>query len=99
MLLSIVLAWDVLAQAEVLWGTIVDPQQRVVEGAFVSLICAEGTETRATDNEGRFSFTRQFFFEDCSLRAFQRGFAILQITIGKKRNWMLELRLEDLKQA
>ncbi len=87
------------ADGETLSGTIVDPQQRAIKGAQVSLTCANKRETRTTDGEGLFAFAGQAFDKDCKIRAFYAGFAILEITIGQKRIWTLELRLADVKET
>ena len=87
------------ANAETLSGRVFDPQQRVIEGAQVSVQCPDGTETRTTDGGGLFSFTRQSFAEDCKIRAFHRGFAVLEINIGHKRTWTLQLPLAEVKET
>jgi len=87
------------ANAETLSGRVVDPQQRVIEGALVSLLCLNGTEIRATAGGGLFSFTRQSFAQDCKIRIFYHGFAILETDIGHKRTWILQLRLAEVTQT
>jgi len=87
------------AQAETLSGTVLDPQQRVIIGAPVSLSCIDYTDTRATDNEGHFFFTRQAFQEPCTVEAGYPGFATLKVILGEKRVLTLELRLAELKET
>jgi hypothetical protein len=80
-------------------GTVVDPQQRVIAGAEVSLNCGNQTDTRKTDGQGYFTFTRQAFPEDCKIEAVYPSFAPLELTVGPSRSLTLQLRLAELKET
>jgi hypothetical protein len=96
---TIVLTCGLSAYAESLSGTVVDPQQRVIAGAEVSLNCGKQIETRKTDGGGSFSFTRPAIPEDCMIQAVYPGFAVLELTVGRSRDFTLQLRLAELKQT
>src|ERR1035438_9844926 len=85
--------------AETLTGTVLDPQQRLVAGATVSLHCQGKTETRQTDHQGHFTFTRKAFPGDCSVTAASSGFARQEWTVGGDRVLALQLRLAEIKQT
>ena len=85
-------------QAESLTGTVVDPQQRVVVGAKVSLSCGNQTEIRTTDDQGNFSFAHQGSCAKCKIRAEYPGFANLELTVGQERDFILRLRLAEMEQ-
>lgn len=84
--------------AETLTGTVLDPQQRLVAGVTVSLHCQGKTETRQTDSQGHFTFTREAFPGDCSVTAASSGFAPQEWTVGGDRVLALQLRLAEIKQ-
>ncbi len=94
-----VLACGFYAQAETLSGTVVDPQQLVLVGAKVSLLCGNHIDTRKTDAEGYFIFTRQAFPENCRIRAVSPSFAVLELTFGRRRTLTLQLRIAEQQQT
>lgn len=61
--------------AGTLQGVVVDPQERVVVGAVVSLTCGALTDERRTGGQGGFSFDRREGFADCTIIAGATGFA------------------------
>jgi hypothetical protein len=63
------------ASAAPLLGVVVDPQERVVVGAVVSLDCGAVTDACRTDGEGRFRFDRTEGFAGCTVAAQAAGFA------------------------
>ena len=93
------LACGFYARADTLSGTVVDPQQLVVVGAKVSLVCGNHVDTRKTDGEGFFTFTRQAFPESCSIRAVYPSFDAVELPVGQKRTLTLQLRLAEQKQT
>ncbi len=93
-----VLACGFYAQAEILTGKVVDPQQLVVVGATVSLVCGNHIDTRKTDREGSFSFTRQALPQSCRLRAQYPSFAALEVPIGQRRTLILQLQIAEQSQ-
>jgi hypothetical protein len=97
-MIACVLACGVYAQAETLSGTVVDPQQLVIAGASVSLVCGSQISTHQTDGEGYFTFTRQAFPESCRLRALYPSFAALEVRIGQSRTLTLQLRIAEQSQ-
>jgi hypothetical protein len=54
-------------------GVVVDPQERVVAGAVVSLACGDVTKEHPTDAEGRFRFHRPGGFASCTVTAGAAG--------------------------
>jgi len=94
-----VFALGTMAQSETLSGTVIDPQQRLIAGATVSLSCGNQTDTRKTDGKGTFTFSRAAFPEDCRIRAEYPNFAALEIAAGRRRSFTLQLRLAELKQT
>ncbi len=99
LVVAFVLACGFYARADTLSGTVVDPQQLVVVGAKVSLVCGNHVDTRKTDGGGFFSFTRQAFPESCSIRAVYPSFDAVELPVGQKRTLRLQLRLAEQKQA
>lgn len=99
LLVAFVLACGCYARADTLSGTVVDPQQLVVAGAKVSLVCGNHIDTRKTDGGGFFSFTQQAFPESCSIRAAYPGFDGVEFPVGQKRSLTLQLRLAEQKQT
>jgi len=97
--LAIALSCVWQARAETLSGTVVDPQQRVFSGAQVTLICGRSTDTRHTDAQGQFTFTRQEFPAACKIRALYPGFAELEVQVGRQRSFLLQLHIAEIKQA
>ena len=87
------------AYAETLSGTVVDPQQRVIAGARVTLSCGNQAETSKTDGQGHFAFTRPVFPEDCKIRATYPNFMALEVAFGQRRELTLRLRLMEMKQT
>jgi hypothetical protein len=85
--------------AETLTGTVLDPQQHLVAGAIVSLHCQGKTETRQTDHQGHFTFTREAFPDDCTVTAASSGFARQDWPLGGDRVLALQLRLAEIKQT
>ena len=71
--LTLLLAASVPAAS--LLGVVVDPQERVVVGAVVSLGCGAATDVRRTDGEGGFRFDRPEGFAGCTIAAQAAGFA------------------------
>jgi hypothetical protein len=96
--IGLVLVCGVPAQAGTLSGTVVDPQQRVITSASVSLICGNRTDTQNTDSQGYFAFIRQAFPESCRIRAAYPGFAALEQSVGQRRVLTLQLELSEVKQ-
>jgi hypothetical protein len=95
----LVVACGLSAQAETVSGTVVDPQQHVVVGATVSLVCGKHTETRKTDGEGEFTFTRQAFRTSCKLRAEYPNFTALELPVGHRRTFIVQLQIASQKQT
>lgn len=89
----------VAAQAETLSGTVVDPQQHVVAGAKVSLVCEKHLDTRKTNGEGEFTFTLQVFPANCKIRAVYPNFAALELPVGRRRTFILQLQIAEQKQT
>lgn len=87
------------AEAETLSGTVIDPQKRIIAGARVSLTCEGETTTQKSDGRGHFSFVRETFPENCTIRAEYPSFAPQETTLGHSRTFTLELRLAGLKQS
>jgi hypothetical protein len=96
---AFVLACGSYARADTLSGTVVDPQQLVVVGAKVSLVCGNHIDTRKTDGGGFFTFTRQTFPESCSIRAVYPSFDAVELPVGQKRTLTLQLPLAEQKQT
>ena len=96
---AFVLACGFYAQAETLSGTVVDPQQLVVVGAKVSLLCENHIETRKTDGEGYFNFTRQAFPESCRIRAVYPSLQTLELPVDRSRTFTLQLRIAEQKES
>ncbi len=96
---SIVLLSALGARAETLSGTVVDPQQRPIMRAAVSLICNSQKEAQNTDDQGHFAFNRQVFYAECRLQIFYHGFATLELAIGHRRNFSVQLRLGEVKET
>jgi len=97
-MVAYVLAGGFYAQAETLSGTVVDPQQLVVVGAKVSLVCGNHADTHNTDGEGSFTFTRQTFPQSCRLRALYPGFDTLEVSLGPRRSLTLQLQIAEQSQ-
>ena len=97
-IVALVLACGFHGQAETLSGTIVDPQQFVVVGAEVSLICGNHVDTHKTDGKGYFVFTRQTFPEGCRIRAVSPSFEVLELNIGRRRDFAVQLRIAEQTQ-
>lgn len=89
----------VAAQAETLSGAVVDPQQHVVAGAKVSLVCGKHLDTRKTNGEGEFTFTLQVFPANCKIRAVYPNFAALELPVGRRRTFILQLQIAEQKQT
>jgi hypothetical protein len=85
--------------AETLQGKVLDPQQRPIVGANVSLTCGQDTDTRSTDHEGSFTFTRETFPVNCRVRAVYPSFAALETRLGRQRILTLQLRLAAVHQS
>jgi hypothetical protein len=98
-MVACVLAGGVYAPAETLSGTVVDPQQLVIVGAKISLVCGNHIDTRKTDGEGYFTFTRQAFSENCRIRAVYPSFALLEVATGHRRTLSLQLRIAEQSQT
>lgn len=94
-----VLLGGCFARAETLSGTVLDPQQRPIVRASVSLNCENQTDTVITDGQGRFSFTRQGLPPSCKIQAAYPGFAALELALGQRRTLTLELRLAEVQQT
>ncbi len=94
-----VVACGLSMQAETVSGTVVDPQQHVVVGATVSLLCGKHIDTRKTDGEGSFSFTRQALPASCKLRAVSPNFVALELPLGRRRTFILQLQIAAQKQT
>jgi hypothetical protein len=73
--LVVVLAAASAAGAQTLPGLVVDPQERRVAGARVSLTCSGEVREASTDAEGRFVFSGQQGHGPCLLRVTAPGFA------------------------
>jgi hypothetical protein len=70
-----VLATATSGAAATLAGRVVDPQERVVAGAAVTLGCGALADERRTDAEGSFRFDRREGFAGCTIAARADGFA------------------------
>ena len=55
--------------------------------------------TRKTDGRGSFAFTRPAFPDNCKVRAVYPNFAALELSVGRRRSFTLQLRLAVLKQT
>jgi hypothetical protein len=98
-IIAFVLLCRFYAQAETLSGTVVDPQQLVVVGAKVSLLCGNHVDSRKTANDGSFLFTRQSFPESCRIRAVYPSLETVEFPIGRNRALILQLRIAEQKQT
>jgi hypothetical protein len=87
------------AQAETLSGTVIDPQQLVVVDAKVFLLCRTHTDTRTTDGEGYFTFTRTSFPESCRIRVVSPGFAVLEVRVDQRRSFSLQVQIAEQIQT
>ncbi|MHB1865593.1 MAG: hypothetical protein ACYCPS_05575 [Candidatus Saccharimonadales bacterium] len=96
---AIVFAVEVAAQAETLSGTVVDPQQHVVVDAIVSLVCGKHTDTHKTNGEGEFNFIKQVFPASCRIRAVYPNFAALELPVGRRRTFILQLQIAEQEQT
>ncbi|SPF42441.1 exported hypothetical protein [Candidatus Sulfotelmatobacter kueseliae] len=85
--------------AETLTGTVVDPQQRRLAGAVISLHCGDQTEVHRTDSHGEFSFSRETFPGNCSIAVSSPGFATLERAVGRSLVLVLQLRLASVRQT
>src|SRR5208337_4825017 len=85
--------------AETLTGTVVDPQQRRLAGAVISLHCGDQTEVHRTDSHGEFSFSRETFPGNCSIAVSSPGFATLEHAVGRSLVLVLQLRLASVRQT
>jgi len=97
-IVSLVLTCGLSAQAQTLSGTVVDPQQRVVVDAQVSLRCGNQTETHRTNGQGHFVFASKILREDCKILAVHPGFDVLELSVGKRCVFTLPLRLAEVRQ-
>ena len=97
--IACVFALGTMAQSETLSGTVIDPQQRLIAGATVSLSCGSQTDMRKTDGKGAFVFVRPVFPEDCKIRVEYPNFAPLELAVGRRRSFTLQLQLAELKQT
>ena len=93
------LASGLYAPAEIVSGTVVDPQQHIVVGATISLVCGKHAETHKTNGEGTFTFTQQDFPASCKLRAEYPNFAALELPVGRRRTFILQLQIAEQKQT
>ncbi|MHB8216456.1 MAG: TonB-dependent receptor [Candidatus Sulfotelmatobacter sp.] len=98
-IVAFVLVCRFYAQAETLSGTVVDPQQLVVAGADVSLLCGNHVDTSKTDSQGYFTFTRQSFPESCRIRAVYPSLETFELPVGRNRTLTLQLRIAEQKQS
>src|ERR1700686_1728599 len=98
-IVAFVLVCRFYVQAETLSGTVVDPQQLVVAGAEVSLLCGNHIDTRKTDSQGYFIFTRQSFPESCRIRAVYPSLETFELPVGRNRILTLQLRIAEQKQS
>lgn len=87
------------AQAETVSGTVIDPQRLAVVGAKVSLVCGTGIDSRKTDAEGNFTFTRHGFAEDCKVRTEYPGFDLLELPLGNRRTVTIQLHVAQQKES
>lgn len=94
----IALASGLAAHAETLAGTVLDPQQRVLVGASVSLRCRTVTQTRRSGARGQFEFLWPKLERNCVLRVRYPGFTIYQSKVGDRRNLIVQLAVARLKQ-
>lgn len=95
----IALASGFTAHAETLSGVVLDPQQRVVVGASVSLRCATGTQSRRTGARGQFEFLWPKPQRNCVLRVRYPGFTVYQLKVGERRNLIVQLAVARLQQS
>jgi hypothetical protein len=88
------------SDAATLQGQVVDPQDRVVVGAVVSLGCGPTTTGRRTDGEGRFSFDRPGGFAGCAVTASAPGFDCPPAqAVGDSASVLLRLPLPRLTET
>lgn len=86
--------------AGTLQGVVVDPQERVVAGARVSLTCGAVTDERRTDGEGGFSFDRREGFAGCTITAGAVGFApSREQPVDGSANLLVRLQLPTLNET
>ena len=100
--LALVLAGGVSSagDAATLQGRVVDPQERVVVGAAVSLGCGTITSERRTDAEGTFRFDRGERFAGCTVTARAPGFdASPAQPVGDSSNLLVRLQLPRLNET
>jgi hypothetical protein len=88
------------ASAAPLLGVVVDPQERVVAGAVVSLACGEATEVRRTDAEGGFRFEQPEGFGGCTITAQANGFSpSLPQPVGEPAGVRIRLPLPTVNET
>jgi hypothetical protein len=52
-----------------------------------------------TDGRGDFTFVGAVLLDDCKIQAFYKGFAPLEIPLGQRRTFVLELKLAEVVQT
>ena len=70
------------ASATTVTGTVVDPQDRVIQGAAVVLTCEEHSERAKTDVQGGFMFVLRLPPKSCSLSVTYPGFAPYNLAVS-----------------
>jgi hypothetical protein len=100
--LALVLAGGASSAADTatLQGRVVDPQERFVVGAVVSLGCGAVTSERRTDAEGAFRFDRPGSFAGCTVTASAPGFDSSRAQpVGDSSNVLVRLPLPRLNET
>ena len=77
-----ILAWTAPAYAQDVSGVVVDPQDRRVAGASVTLTCGEFLRRTTTDREGRFTLLQEGSPQPCTLRVAVPGFLAAVVPIA-----------------
>ena len=86
--------------AATLQGRVVDPQDRVVVGAVISLHCGSTTSEGRTDAEGAFRFDRPGSFTGCTVSGSAPGFDSSRAQpVGDSPNVLVRLRLPRLNET
>jgi len=87
------------ADARTLAGYVVDPQDRRLVSARVSLTCAGRTQESITDGSGAFTFDAPAAARRCALTVTARGFAPASETVDTRAlPWVVHLRLAPITE-
>jgi hypothetical protein len=89
-----------LGPVDVLEGSIVDPQGRVVAGVQITLACEKSTTTTTSDASGRFAFAKPDNPETCRLTASHAGFATVTLSTPRSSElWVIELPVAPVRTS